>query len=131
MGRLSKEELARYGGANWLLEYAEKNGLEAARKEIEQRGAHNIPLGVKKSDIDRFCEEEKTNTIITVMLMTAVTLRDEYGFGKDRIHRFIERFNLKTKCLLAQLVNWEELRDLLYEETGIKIELPEVFQERV
>jgi hypothetical protein len=130
MGKLSKEELARYSGAGWAIRLAEDKGIEAAKAELEQRGALNIPLGVKKTDIDQFCESEKTNTLVTVMMMTVVTLRDEFGFGAERIHRFIDRFNTKTKCLLADYVNWEELRDQLAEETGIRIELPEVFLEK-
>lgn len=127
MGRLSKEELARYSGAGWAIRLAEQMGLDEAKKELERRGALSIPLAAKKVDIDRFCETEKANTIVTVMLMAAVTLRDEYGFGQERIHRFIERFNTKTKCLVESYVNWEELRDQLAQETGIVIELPEVF----
>ena len=130
MGKLSKEELARYSGAGWAIRLAEAKGIEAAKEELKQRGVLNIPLGVKKTDLDQFCETEKTNTLVTVMMMTVVTLRDEFGFGAERIHRFIDRFNNKTKCLLADYVNWEELRDQLAEETGIRIELPEVFLEK-
>ena len=129
MGKLSKEELARYSGAGWAIRLAETKGIEAAKDELKQRGALNIPLGVKKTDLDQFCESEKTNTLVTVMMMTVVTLRDEFGFGAERIHRFIDRFNTKTKCLVENYVNWEELRDQLAEETGIRIELPEVFLE--
>lgn len=127
MSKLSKEETARYSGAEWALRLVEDHGLEAARAELESRGIRNIPLGLKQSDIDKFCEEEKANTVVTVMLMAAVTLRDEYDFGPQRIDRFIKRFNSKTEALLGKYVDWQELRDTLKEETGLEIELPEVF----
>lgn len=127
MGKLSKEELARYSGAEWAIRLVEEKGLDGAKAELDARGIRDIPLGVKQSDLDKFCEEEKTNTIITVMLMAAVTLRDEYEFGAQRIDRFIKRFNLKTEALIGKFVDWQELRDTLKDETGLEIELPEVF----
>lgn len=130
MPKLSKEELARYGGAWWTLSLVEEQGLEGAKKYLEERGIKGIPLAAKQSDLDRFCEEEKANTIATIMMMAAVTLRDEYDMDAEQIDRFIKRFNTKTECLLGQYVNWEELRDGLAEETGIRITLPEVFMEK-
>ena len=127
MAKLSKEETARYSGAEWALRLVEERGLDAAKAELESRGIRGIPLGLKQTDIDKFCEEEKANTVVTVMLMAAVTLRDEYDFGQQRIDRFIKRFNSKTEALLGKYVDWHELRDTLKDETGLEIELPEVF----
>ena len=130
MPKLSKEELARYGGAEWAIRLTEERGIEGAKQYLEERGIKGIPLAAKQSDLDRFCEEEKANTIATIMMMAAVTLRDEYDMDAEQIDRFIKRFNTKTECLLGQYVNWEELRDGLAEETGIRITLPEVFMEK-
>ncbi|MBO7336435.1 MAG: hypothetical protein J6U42_05805 [Lachnospiraceae bacterium] len=127
MPKLSKEELARYSGAWWTLSLVDSLGREGAEKYLDERGIKGIPLAAKQSDLDKFCEEEKANTIATIMMMAAVTLRDEYDMDAEQIDRFIKRFNTKTECLLGQYVNWEELRDGLAEETGIKITLPEVF----
>ena len=60
-------------------------------------------------------------------MMTCMTLRDEYGFGYDRMNRFIHRFNLKTECLVDGYVNWKELQETIREETGILIPLPDEF----
>ena len=38
MGKLSKEEMARFQGAAWALRMVEEKGLEAAQKDLEQRG---------------------------------------------------------------------------------------------
>ena len=103
MAKLSKEETARYSGAEWALRLVEERGLDAAKAELESRGIRGIPLGLKQTDIDKFCEEEKANTVVTVMLMAAVTLRDEYDFGQQRIDRFIKRFNSKTEALLGSM----------------------------
>ena len=125
MGKLSKEEMARFQGAAWALRMVEEKGLEAAQKDLEQRGIRRLPLACNKNDIRKFEEYEKKNTLATVLMMTCMTLRD--GFGYDRMNRFIHRFNLKTECLVDGYVNWKELQETIREETGILIPLPDEF----
>lgn len=127
MSKLSKEELARFQGAAWALRMVEENGLEAAQKDLEERGIRKLPLAVNKQDIRRFEEYEKRNTLATVLMMACVTLRDEYGFGFDRMNRFIRRFNTKTECLVEGFVNWKDLQQTILEETGILIPLSDEF----
>lgn len=127
MSKLSKEELARFQGAAWALRMVEEKGLEAAQKDLDQRGIRHLPLACQKKDIRAFEEYEKKNTLATVLMMTCMTLRDEYGFGFDRMNRFIRRFNTKTECLVDGYVNWKELQETIREETGILIPLPDEF----
>ena len=129
MGKLSKEEQAHFGGAAWMLDYVKEHGIESAEKELERRGVRHMPLILKKNDIRKFEEYEKKNTFATVLLMACATLRDEYGFGFDRLQRFIKRFNLKTTCLVDDYVIWKDLQRTIEQETGIHISLPEEFME--
>ena len=129
MGKLSKEEVARYSGANWMIDYTKKNGLEAAEQELQKRGARQIPLALNRPDLEHFEEYTKKNTIATVLMMAVMTLRDEFGFGTERINRFIERFNSKTSCLCEGYVYWKDMQDTIKEETGILIPLPDEFME--
>lgn len=128
MGKLSKEESARYSGASWMLDKVKKDGIEAAEKELEWRGVKKIPLAVNKADLLKFQDYEKRNTIATVLLMACVTLRDEYGFGRDRMDRFVKRFNEKTSCLVGDYVDWIDLQKTIEEETGLHLPLPEEFR---
>ena len=127
MGKLSKEEMARFQGAAWALRMVEEKGLEAAQKDLNQRGIRHLPLACNKQDIRKFEEYEKKNTLATVLMMTCMTLRDEYGFGFDRMNRFIRRFNTKTECLVDGYVNWKDLQQTIKDETGITIPLPDEF----
>lgn len=129
MGKLSKEEVARYSGANWMIDYTKKNGLEAAEQELQKRGARQIPLALNRPDLERFEEYTKKNTIATVLMMAVMTLRDEFGFGTERINRFIDRFNNKTNCLCEGYVYWKDMQETIKEETGILIPLPDEFME--
>ena len=125
MSKLSKEELARFSGAEWMVRYVKEHGLEAAEKELEKRGVRHIPLSVKEQDLKNFSEREKRNTIATVLMMSAMVLRDEFGFGRDRMNKFIDRFNKKTSCLVEGYVYWKDMQQTIAEETGIFIPLPD------
>lgn len=129
MGKLSKEELARFSGAEWMVRYIKEKGIEAAEKELEMRGIRGIPLAVKEGDLVRFSTREKKNTIATMILMACMTLRDEFGFGFDRMNRFIDRFNKKTECLVGKYVSWKDIQETIKEETGLLIPLPDEFLE--
>ena len=129
MGMLSKEELARFSGAEWMVRYIKEKGIEAAEKELEMRGVRGIPLAVKEGDLVRFSTREKKNTIATMILMACMTLRDEFGFGFDRMNRFIDRFNKKTECLVGKYVSWKDIQETIREETGLLIPLPDEFLE--
>jgi hypothetical protein len=129
MSKLSKEETARYQGALWMVTYAKEHGLEEAEKELEQRGIRQMPIGINKSDLKRFEQYEKQNTIKTVLLMALMVMRDEYGFGYERLNRFIDRFNKKTACLVDDYVSWRDIQQTILDETGIHINLPDDFIE--
>ena len=129
MGKLSKEELARFSGAEWMIRYIKEKGIEAAEKELEMRGVRGIPLAVKEGDLVRFSTREKKNTLATMILMACMTLRDEFGFGFDRMNRFIDRFNKKTECLVGKYVSWKDIQETIREETGLLIPLPDEFLE--
>lgn len=129
MGKLSKEELARFSGADWALRICEKDGIDACRKELERRGILSIPLKVSKQDIDEAVHKIKQNVMATVLLLSCAALNDEFDFDYDQMNRFIKRFNLKAACLVDKFVFWKDLQQTLAEETGIEIPLPEEFME--
>ena len=127
MSRLSKEELARYEGANWILEKIKTEGIEAAEKDLEMRGIRNIPLKVKHSDLHKFEVSEKANTIKSMLLISIYCMHDEFDFDKPEIDRFIKRFNARAECLVDKWVSWKDIQQTMAEETGILIPMPDGF----
>lgn len=125
MARLSKEELARHEGANWALNKIKAEGIQQLEEELKWRGVHGIPVHVSNADLANFSNEARENCIQTVCLLASAVLRDEFGFGKDRLNRFIERFNSKTDCLTMDFCNWYDYAQVLEEETGIHFNVPQ------
>ena len=123
MSGLSKEEIARFSGAAWLLEYAKEHGLDEAEKEIERRGIRNMPLKLKDSDVDVFVKTERANLMNCLLIVTISTLIDEFGFDEGRVNKFIERWNTKASCLADEFISWKELRQSVFDELGVWIPL--------
>lgn len=124
MGRMGKLEQERYGGARWAFELIEKKGLEEAKKEFEWRGIQNAPLNIEQSEIKRFEQNLRDNCGRTMSAMVCLTLHDEFGFGHDRLEKFITRWNLKVACLSEDLYDWPDLAQVLKDECGVDVDVP-------
>ena len=109
----------RMAGAAWILDMVKKDGIEAAEKELERRGAEFIPMEINNEALKEFEERVKNHTIDTICLLSAATLRDEFGFGKERLKRFVERFNEKSDCICEDYVTWNDIIEQMKEETWI------------
>ena len=125
MGKMSKEEQARFAGADWMLKIAETQGVDAAKKELEYRNVRGLPLMVNKSDFEKCWADERENLTRCLILLAIATMHDEYGFGQERMNRFIKRFNLKGECLNEGRVDWHDLQKTIQEESGLLIPLSE------
>ena len=125
MSKLSKEELARFSGADWALRMCEKDGIEACRKELEERGIIGIPLNISKAQLHEFENRVRMNVLNTVLLLSVSVMLDEFEFTQDMLIRFIERFNNRSDCLDGDYVRWEEIQNTLQEEINLKLPLTE------
>jgi len=128
MSKLSKEELARYEGANWILDMIKEKGIEEAEKNLTLRGARGIPLGIKDSDLRKFERAEKANTIKSLLLISIYCMHDEFDFDKPEIDRFIKLFNSRADSLVKEYVSWKDIQQTMAEETGIFIPMPDGFE---
>ena len=127
MSKLSKEELARYQGANWILDKIKEVGIDEAEKNLIMRGARNIPLSVKDSDLRKFEQTEKANTIKSMLLISIYCIHDAYDFDEKEINEFIKLFNSRAESLVKDYVSWKDIQQTMAEETGIFIPMPDGF----
>lgn len=119
----SKEENARREGMSYALRYAKENGLEALENELKKRGAYNIPIRISDKDLKAFTDNAKMMLLDTVLILASMTLHDEFGFGHDRLQRFVERFNFKAECIGDDYTTWQDQIDILKEECGLEYQL--------
>lgn len=106
-------------GLSHALRIVQEGGVEALEKEIKFRGITNIPINVPKSTADKAIDNIKFQVCDTFCLLVCCVLRDEFGFGHDRLQRVIDRFNLKAECLAGEYVTWEDYIKAMKEEVGL------------
>lgn len=123
MAKVNKEEEARRQGMAFALKIAKEQGIEALENECKFRNATKVPLAVSRKAADECINKIKMNTIDTVTILSAMTLHDEFGFGKERIARFMKRFNFKTECIMEDYTTWEEQIQILADECKLELNI--------
>ena len=124
MAKLNKIEAARWDGFNRACRIAKEQGVEALLEEQKRRGVSKISVAISDASLKAYSLEVKQACLQTVLLMGSAVLRDEFGFGRDRMSRFIKRFNYKSECLADDYLKWSDLAIQMAAETGIDFELP-------
>lgn len=116
----SKEEQARREGMSYALRYAREHGLDALEADLKKRGAYNIPVRISDKELKAFTDNAKNMMLDTVLILTSVTLHDEFGFGKKRLEQFKKRFNFKAECIGEDFASWQDMIDILRDECGLE-----------
>lgn len=118
---LKDYQKGRNDGLALALKIVREGGPEALEEEIRVRGITGISVNMSQKELDQALLPIKELTIRTLLAMSVATLRDEYGFGRERLQRFVERFMLKTTCMEEGWLTWKDLCETIQEETGIEI----------
>lgn len=103
-----------------------EKGPEGLMEEIRMRGVCGIHTNLTMKELEEALEPIKELTFRTVLAMSLATNRDEFGHGQKRLQQFIDRFSLKVNAMAGGLVSWADICRTLEEETGIKLEVPEI-----
>lgn len=121
--KLKDFENGRLSGLEMALRIAEKDGIEALRKEVKFRGAKGINTPYSAKELGEASDKIKKRTFDTMLAISIATLHDEFGFGKKRLEVFKERMTLKTECLMDDLCSWDDYIQMIREETGVELEI--------
>ena len=119
MAKITKEYQAYLDGLSKALEIVEKGGTAALKEEIAFRGRTQAPRQIKSEAVKDFETRVKISTLDSVTVLVAWNLHKEFGFGKQRLEKFIAAFNNDAECLAGDFVQWEEITAALAEECGI------------
>lgn len=121
---MSKEQdkaRARIEGMEFALRIAKEKGIEGLEKEVKWRNASGIGCRISREELNEAEDSMKLRTLDTVLALTSLTLRDEFDFGKQRIQRFVDRFQSKTDFIASGEVTWDDITDTIKDEVGIEL----------
>lgn len=119
MGKVDEYTAGRMQGLLQARDIVRSGGLEELEKEIEFRNITKLNTVLNRKQLDQACIKIKNMTLDTMLVIGVATLHDEFGFGKQRCQRFIERVNLKADCLMSDMATWTDYIDMIREEIGI------------
>lgn len=123
---LKDYQKGRNDGLALALKIVREGGADALEEEIKARGVTGISVNLSQKELEQALTPIKDLTIRTLLAMSVSSLRDEYGFGKERLQRFVDRFMKKTECLAAGWVTWKDICENIEEETGIQIDFTDM-----
>lgn len=113
----------RNEGMLYAYQYAKEHGLDALENEVRLRNLTNIPTQVSRKAIDECVMKIKNNTCDTFAILMASVLHDEFGFGEKRVQRALDRFMLKSECVVDDYVTWQDMIDNIKEELNIQLSI--------
>lgn len=123
MSKMNDYMSGRQDGLLLALKIVKEGGVEALEEEIRFRNITGIHTALSRKDLNEASEKIKARTVDTLTVLSVVTVRDEFGFGKQRLQRFVDRMNLKADCLLSDMVTWEDFIKDIEEDIGIKLRI--------
>lgn len=117
MGKITKEEQARRDGMAFAFKIAKEKGIEGLEQELKFRNIHpEVPISIPQDVLDEFTLKVKQNMVQTFELLCAATLHDEFGMGKDRLTRFVNRLELKAECIGEDYCTWQDYVEIMKDE---------------
>jgi len=121
MGR--REDDARLAGMMYAYKQIKEHGLDYFKKELQNRGAYHIAVAISNADLTAASKAIREQTYDTMLVMSLLTLHDEFDFGTKRLERFMGRFEIKTNALATGNLQWEDYTGILRDECGINIHI--------
>jgi hypothetical protein len=128
MGMKDKNMLYFTMGMERALRIVKEDGVEELEKEVHFRNATGIESRITAKEYSAGLDTVKAVTIDTVTTMALAVLYGEFGFGKQRLERFMETFERATIDLNDGLVTWPDICDNLERLTNVRVHLKETLE---
>lgn len=87
------------------------------RKQFKEQ-----PVVMTQKQIDKMKEESLNHALNVIVGMSLLTLRDEFGFGHERLLRYQKRFENNVDAYNKNYLNMQDVWDTLGKETKIKFD---------
>lgn len=111
----------RLEGMGYALKAIEESSVDDFRKELAYRKNTGITALITPKELKQTRDLITTDALKVALIFAVYALRDEFGFGEDRIRRFVKRYEQKAKHFSEGLYDFNELRQQLMDETGFEV----------
>ena len=124
-----KEEQARREGMAYALRVAKEKGIEELEKDLKMRNATKIPVAVQRKDVMSLVGELQENCYKTALLMMSFIVHDQFGFGKKRLSKIMDKFDEAAHDLEEGWISWDDIIEIMEDECGMKYSVPDEIRE--
>lgn len=100
-----------------------KDGLEGLQEEIKKRGYSGISINVSHKEMEKATSQMRNMMMDTIMAMSMGILHDEFGYGHDRLQRFVDKFQEGAELLAEGVITWEQIIENTEEVVGIPLSI--------
>lgn len=104
-----------------MQEEGNEEGYKRLKKEVWDRGLMVLNTNLTLKEMDSGLEQMKKCMYETFLCQTLMVLHDEFGFGRQRCERFMQRWKLKTDSMAGGLVCWGDYVQCIKDELGIDV----------
>ena len=131
MSRIDRENEARLQGLGLAYRIAcETEGKDsptaiAIEREVKFRKRTGVKVMYTRKELAKASGAIKQLTIQTVVAMAMLIMWEQFGFGKTRLKRFKDEFDLHADALVKDEITWDDVLDALRACTGIDLVLPD------
>ena len=87
----------RMQGMVYACQLAQQQGVDALVKEVQKRGVTRVDLYAKQAEMDNMWGTLSDCILQNVLVTAAWVLNDKFGFGKQRLHKFMTEFTQATE----------------------------------
>ncbi|MFI3171420.1 MAG: hypothetical protein R3Y58_03475 [Eubacteriales bacterium] len=132
MGKIDKEYKLRMEGMIAACAIAERDGVDALKKDIQHRGIVKAPITIPEAKIKEFFETISGNVYYNTLTIAAIVLHDKYKFGSKRLKDFAEYFATYTKSSMdldylgEHYVTLDDYAIYLRDELGVDVDVAKV-----
>ncbi len=132
LGKINKEYRLRMEGMIAACAIAERDGVDALKKDIQHRGIVKAPITITDAQIQEFFGMISSNVYHNTLTIAAMVLHDKYKFGSKRLNDFATYFANYTKSSMdldylgEHYVTLEDYAIYLREELGVDVNVAKV-----
>ena len=120
MSKASDLGNARLQGMAYALNRIKEIGLDEFEKELAWRARCVITTAISPQELYHNNSEIIKQHDEIARTLIILILHDEFDFGKKRLKRFLDRWQLKAGCVIEKYVSWPEMKALADEILGEK-----------
>lgn len=123
MSKASELNHARLQGMAYAFNVIRDKGIEEFEKELAWRARIQVTAAISPQELLEDQKHIKIGYEMITRIMAINVLYDEFDFDREDVKRFVDRWNLKTECLIENYVSWLDYISLAEEITGDKYEV--------